>query len=139
VNIVQTTAVLQLVVDKLLATAAVQAIVANRVHGAFAQSSDLGTIAKPALVVEIEPGGKLMYGGSPAMYTVALSGLSDASLVDAFATYEAACDALHAEELCHATNGHRGTASEIARPSGGWYEAAACWFATGRYRLVVVR
>lgn len=136
---VQTNAVLQLVVDALLGAAAIQALVENRVHGAFAQFSDLGTIPKPAIAVEIEPGGAMGINGSPAFYTLAIFALSASGPDEAFSIYEAARDVLHAEALCHSTNGHRGSASEIQRPHADWIPSVSCWFAVGRYRLVVVR
>lgn len=136
---VQTTAVLQLVVDTLLASVAIQALVRNRVRGSFERSSDAGTVSLPKVIVELEPGGRLWYGGSPAEYTIAIHIASNLGQDEALSIYEVVHGLLHGVELCHATNGHRGTMSEIQRPSGGWVEKAACWWATGRYRLVAVR
>jgi hypothetical protein len=136
---VQTTAVLQLVVDTLLAQSSIQALVSNRVRGSFERSSDEQTVIAPKIVVQVESGGRLWYGGSPAEMTVAIHVLSDVGQDEALSIYEVAHEVLHGAELCHATNGHRGTMSEIQRPVAGWVDKAACWWATGRYRLVAVR
>lgn len=134
---VSTPSVLQLVVDALLAAPTVQALVGNDIRGAWARSSDLGTIPRPSVVVEID-GGSAMYVG-PASYSLSIHVLSDSGMDEAFSVYEACRDVLHAEALCHATNGHRASSSEIVRPNGGWFAGAACWWVVGRYTLVVVR
>lgn len=136
---VQINAVLQLVVDALLSDATVQGLVGNRVRGGWERSSDEQTVSLPRIAVEIDPGGRQAYGGSPATLIASVAALSDVGLDECYSIWEAARDALHAEALCHATNGHRGTATVAQLPHGGWSRDAGCWMAVGRFTLVVVR
>jgi hypothetical protein len=129
---------LRLVVDALSASAALQAVVGNRITGGWPQSSDLQTIPKPALVAVLE-GGSTMYGAPVATLVLSVYAVSAVSSDQAMSVYDLARTVLHAESLCHTPSGHRGFARETQPAMQTWLPDATCWVAVGRYSLLVTR
>jgi hypothetical protein len=136
VSNIRSGAVLQLIVDALLATPGIQAVVANRVVGGWSKSSDLATIGKPALVV-VADGGSTLYVGSIGQVAVEVYAVSELSTGQALDLYDSARDILAGNELCHAVNRHRGLCVETSRPRTGYISEANVWYAQGRFVVTV--
>ena len=137
-NMVRSEVLVQLVSATLMGTAAITALVANRVVGGFVRDEDWGSLQKPAIAI-VQSGGHAHFSGVLGSFPMEIWALSGHSEGQARHLYDLAFAALQAGELYVAGVDHRGVAWEQERPALGWYDAAGTWYCRGRWLIQAAR
>jgi len=124
----------QLIMETLLASAEVQAVVGDNVRGTHVDDADKATLLQDsaAIVFETLSGGS-HYNRQITSSTIEVYGWSKKSQDEATRAYDAAFDALQAQRLALAGLTITALAREVQRPVEGHHAPDRSWFARGRW------
>lgn len=135
-------AAIEMVRRALIDTAAVAALVSDRVLGAYPEQVDAGQAIYP-LVSLVARGGDLRRFARMEDVSFDLVAFSGASPSAAAEVYDACATAIQAERITFADTGATGgeraaVAEEVARPGAGWDGGIRRWTFSGRWRVRVI-
>lgn len=131
-------AAIGLIRSRLLALAEVQAIVGGRIVGANADDPDFGTIDKPAIAIEVSPGGRgFEVSGSLKAIPLRIGCLSMESAGAARELDAVVRAALQSEGL--SDSDHYGRIVERGTPLDTRIEEAKCWACVSAWTITVAR
>lgn len=135
-------AAVEMIRRALIDTAAVSALVADRVLGAYPEQVDLGEAAFPTVAL-VGRGGDLRRFGRMESVSFDLVAYSQESPSAAAEVYDACANALQVERITFADTGANGSeraavCEEAARPGSMWDGNLRAWAQSGRWTARVI-
>lgn len=122
----------------LLGDTAIVALVGGRIVGGYAESPDMGTLARPCIAIR-SLGAPRSFQGVIGELTIEIVAISAISASEARTLYDLVFARLQSEGLSVPGHDHRGLIRETEGGREGYWEKGRSYLVRGGWRLSVVR